>query len=133
MLPNYVGQNGCFDFSIMEHVIRQVIFNMNRLLARTIGPTEEAETSTNRSRGIKIGVQGFAEALSLLGIEYGSEASRSFNVQIAELLYYVALDESANLTRLFGVYPSFKNSPLSRGLLQFDLWEKDPVANRHDW
>ncbi|KAJ2925229.1 hypothetical protein H1R20_g11888, partial [Candolleomyces eurysporus] len=133
VLPNYVTKDGTFDFPTLEYVIRQVVFNMNRLLARTVAPTEEAETSAYRSKAIKIGVQGFAETLSLMDIEYGSIASRCLNMEIAETIYYVAVDESANLTSLFGIYPDFKNSPVSRGLLQFDLWEKIPAGNRFDW
>ena len=32
-----------------------------------------------------------------------------------------------------GAYSSFKNSPLSQGMLQFDLWESQPTSERYDW
>jgi len=32
-----------------------------------------------------------------------------------------------------GAYSSFKGSPLSEGILQFDLWESQPTSERYDW
>jgi len=32
-----------------------------------------------------------------------------------------------------GAYSSFKGSPLSDGILQFDLWESQPTSERYDW
>ena len=32
-----------------------------------------------------------------------------------------------------GAYSSFKGSPISEGLLQFDLWNVKPYSNRYDW
>ena len=32
-----------------------------------------------------------------------------------------------------GAYSSFKGSPLSEGILQFDLWESQPTSKRYDW
>tara|TARA_Y100000389_G_scaffold175039_2_gene185492 strand:+ start:2602 stop:5157 length:2556 start_codon:yes stop_codon:yes gene_type:complete len=32
-----------------------------------------------------------------------------------------------------GAYSSFKGSPLSEGILQFDLWDSQPTSKRYDW
>ena len=32
-----------------------------------------------------------------------------------------------------GAYSSFKGSPLSEGILQFDLWESQPTSERYNW
>lgn len=32
-----------------------------------------------------------------------------------------------------GAYASFENSPASKGILQFDLWEVDPTNKRYNW
>ena len=32
-----------------------------------------------------------------------------------------------------GSYQSFENSPASKGILQFDLWNKEPTPNRYNW
>ena len=33
----------------------------------------------------------------------------------------------------YGAYHSFEGSPASKGILQFDMWNKEPTANRYDW
>jgi hypothetical protein len=47
-------------------------------------------------------------------------------------MYYHATDESALLGRMFGSYDKFEGSPLSKGILQPDLWKVEPVT-KHDW
>jgi ribonucleotide reductase alpha subunit len=32
-----------------------------------------------------------------------------------------------------GAYSSFEGSPSAQGLLQYDLWNKEPVSDRYDW
>ena len=34
---------------------------------------------------------------------------------------------------LLGAYSSFKGSPASKGILQFDMWSKEPTNRRYDW
>ena len=34
---------------------------------------------------------------------------------------------------LYGTYSSFKGSPTSQGILQFDMWSTEPTPNRYDW
>jgi ribonucleotide reductase alpha subunit len=42
--------------------------------------------------------------------------------------------EIINLENDFiGAYSSFKGSPLSEGILQFDLWDSLPISKRYDW
>ena len=43
-------------------------------------------------------------------------------------------NEFLNLPKnLCGAYSSFVNSPASKGILQFDLWNVDPGQERYDW
>tara|TARA_B100000886_G_scaffold340548_1_gene311123 strand:+ start:12688 stop:15126 length:2439 start_codon:yes stop_codon:yes gene_type:complete len=32
-----------------------------------------------------------------------------------------------------GAYSSFEGSPISKGIFQFDMWNKKPATNRYDW
>lgn len=44
------------------------------------------------------------------------------------------LNEFVNLaSEHLGAYSTFTGSPAAQGLLQFDLWDKDPPSNRYDW
>ena len=46
--------------------------------------------------------------------------------------YLGLIFEECNLTKYRGAYSSFDGSPASRGLLQYDLWNKQPEGN-WDW
>ena len=35
--------------------------------------------------------------------------------------------------QLCGAYSSFVNSPASKGILQFDMWDVEPTSQRYDW
>ena len=42
------------------------------------------------------------------------------------------MSASKDLAKAHGAYDTFKGSPLSKGLFQFDLWGVQP-SNRWDW
>ena len=53
---------------------------------------------------------GFAHALALLGIRYGSPESEDFAALVGHLLWTSALEESENLGHARGVYPAWQPS-----------------------
>eukprot|EP01000_Liburna_glaciale_P004925 NODE_451_length_993_cov_1460.794492_g287_i0.p1 GENE.NODE_451_length_993_cov_1460.794492_g287_i0~~NODE_451_length_993_cov_1460.794492_g287_i0.p1 ORF type:complete len:309 (-),score=73.78 NODE_451_length_993_cov_1460.794492_g287_i0:67-966(-) len=55
------------------------------------------------------------------------------NEDIFETLYFGALEASCELAAKDGKYSSFEGSPVSKGMLQFDMWGKVPKSNRWDW
>ena len=69
-----------------------------------------------------------------------SEASLENVIKIDNKLEYILNKlqpikaEIDNLDQDYiGSYSSFKGSPLSEGILQFDLWESQPIGERYDW
>jgi ribonucleoside-diphosphate reductase alpha chain len=65
-------------------------------------------------------------------IPFESEEALSVNEKIFETIYYAALTASMELAKVHGHYESYPGSPISKGLLQFDLWNKTP-GDRYDW
>lgn len=63
--------------------------------------------NTMATRKIGVGVMGFAHALILCGIRYGSPESEAFAERIAKLLMSAARAESERLARKFGPYPAW--------------------------
>lgn len=132
-LPSFVDDDGTFDFLHFEEVVRHVILSLNRVLERTTFPTREAFRAAKHTRSLGLGVQGLADALVRMNLPFDSPEARSFNEELSEALYYFSMDESCNLTKLFGTYPAFKGSPTSQGLFQFDLWDSPGNPRRYDW
>lgn len=130
-LPRFVHE-GVFDFDKLYEVTYQVTRNLNRIIDNNYYPVEEARYSNTRHRPIGLGVQGLADVFILLRLPFESEAARELNKNIFETIYYAALCASKDLAKNEGAYETFKGSPLSKGLFQFDLWGVSP-GNRHDW
>ena len=47
-------------------------------------------------------------------------------------MYHAALEASMEASKEEGPYSSFKGSPASEGILQFDMWNVTP-SSRYDW
>ena len=85
-----------------------------------------------KNRPIGIGVQGLADAFILMRYPFDSDEAQKLNSEIFEAIYYGALKESCELAKLHGPYESYAGSPVSQGILQFDMWNVTP-SNRWDW
>ena len=108
--------------------------NLNRVIDRNFYPTENAKRSNFRHRPIGIGVQGLADVFIMCGLAFGSEESRNMNAYIFETMYHAALEASCELAELYGPYETFEGSPASKGILQFDMWDRQPrFSGMYDW
>lgn len=130
-LPRFVGGN-TFDFEKLYQITYQATKNLNRIIDNNYYPVEEAHNSNVRHRPIGLGVQGLADAFILMRLPFESELAKVLNKNIFETIYFAAMTASKDLAKQHGAYESFKGSPLSKGLFQFDLWGVKP-SERHDW
>ena len=49
-------------------------------------------------------------------------------------MYHGALEASCEIAEKQGAYESFEGSPISEGILQFDMWDREPVhSGFYDW
>jgi ribonucleotide reductase alpha subunit len=55
------------------------------------------------------------------------------NTDIHETIYFAAMEASMELAKKDGAYETFKGSPVSKGIFQFDMWGVTPGSNRWDW
>jgi ribonucleoside-diphosphate reductase alpha chain len=63
---------------------------------------------------------------------FESIEAKLLNRAIFETIYFAALTESCALAKEQGYYQTYPGSPISQGLLQFDLWNEKP-SSRWDW
>jgi len=134
-LPAFIIK-GVFDFDALRGAVRVATRNLNRVIDVNFYPTVETERSNMRHRPIGLGVQGLADVFAMLGLAWESEAAADLNQRIFEHLYYAAVDESAEIAAVEGPYSSFAGSPISKGLLQPDLWAVVPLTETDktlDW
>jgi ribonucleoside-diphosphate reductase alpha subunit len=139
-LPAFIReQDGIFDYDELHRVTKIVTLNLNDVIDRNYYPVQEAKNSNMKHRPIGIGVQGLADVFSMLGVAFDSDEASEINSRIFETMYHAALEKSVELTKVHGRYESFRGSPASEGLLQFDLaggaskfqWHYDWNEMRH--
>ncbi len=133
-LPTYVNnETKQFDFQKLYDVTYHVTGNLNRVIDVNYYPVEEARNSNMRHRPIGLGVQGLADTFAMLGMYFESDEAKALNKEIFETIYFAACTASKDAAMVDGPYSSFKGSPASKGLLQFDLWDMNEHSGRWDW
>ena len=130
-LPKFVI-DGKFDFEKLFKVTYRVTRNLDKVIDANYYPVPEARNSNMRHRPIGIGVQGLADTFILMRQAFESEEARQLNKDIFETIYYSALTASKDLAIEKGTYESYKGSPVSQGILQFDMWNVKP-SDRWEW
>ncbi|HLV43280.1 MAG TPA: ribonucleoside-diphosphate reductase subunit alpha, partial [Brumimicrobium sp.] len=130
-LPKYVTEDG-FDHDTLFDVTYQATINLNRIIDGNYYPVEEARNSNMRHRPIGLGVQGLADAFILLRMPFDSPEAKQLNKEIFETIYYASMTASKDLAKAEGPYESWKGSPISKGVFQFDMWNVTP-SDRWEW
>jgi ribonucleoside-diphosphate reductase alpha chain len=132
-LNKFVTANKTFDFDMLHSVAKSVTYNLNQVIDVNYYPTEKTRTSNMRHRPIGIGVQGLADTFMMMDFAFNSSEAKQLNTNIFETIYHAALETSVELSKLHGPYDSFKGSPASKGVLQFDMWNVEPGNSRYNW
>lgn len=130
-LPMFV-KNGAFDFQRLYQVVQVITRNLNKIIDLNFYPVKEARNSNMRHRPIGIGIQGLADIFMMLKYPFASPEAKKLNKDIFETIYFGALTSSNDLAREHGPYASYEGSPVSKGVLQYDMWGVAP-SDRWDW
>lgn len=131
-LPKYVKEDRSFDYEALENVTKVITKNLNKIIDLNNYPVIEAKNSNMRHRPIGLGVQGLADAFMKMRIPFESDEALDVNEKIFETIYWAAVNASHELAVELGPYSTFEGSPMSKGIFQFDMWNKKP-SNRYNW
>ncbi len=121
-----------YNYRKLGEITKVLTQNLNNIIDYNFYPTPETKRSNMRHRPIGIGVQGLANVFYEMGISFDSPEAREVNKNIFECIYYHALEKSMEISRVEGPYETFKGSPASRGILQFDMWHMDGSGVKHN-
>ena len=123
------------DYNKLYQLSYELTLNLNKVIDKNYYPTEKTRNSNMNHRPIGIGVQGLADLFIKLRLPFESDVSRKINKYIFETIYYGALNASHDLACKDGKYSTFDNSPLSKGIFQFNLWNlpEDNLSGFWDW
>ncbi len=134
-LPKFVKKSDkklIYDYDALYETAKLATKNLDEVIDINFYPTDKTERSNNKHRPIGLGIQGLADVYFKLGIAYESEEAKEINKLIFETIYFGALEASCELAKDKGAYETFKNSPISEGKFQFDLWNVNP-SSKWDW
>lgn len=132
-LTKFVDENELkFDFHKLKEIIRVVVRNLNKIIDVTHYPLPESEKSNKRHRPIAISASGIADVFIKMRMPFDSEIANKLNQEIFETIYYSALEESCELAKKIGTYETYEHSPISKGILQYDMWNAKP-SDLLDW
>ena len=132
-LPKFVTEDGKFDHQRLYEITKVATVNLNKVIEINYYPIEEARKSNMRHRPIGLGVQGLADAFIMLRMPFDSEEARGLNKDIFETIYFAAMEASMEEAKKYGAYETFKGSPVSKGIFQFDMWGVTPSSGRWNW
>lgn len=133
-LPKYVNEEtGEYDFQRLYDVTYVATKNLNRVIDVNYYPVEEARNSNMRHRPIGLGVQGLADAFIQMRMPFDSPEARKLNKDIFETIYFAAMTASKDEAIEQGPYETFKGSPVSKGIFQYDMWGVTPDSGLWDW
>jgi ribonucleoside-diphosphate reductase alpha subunit len=127
-LPRFVI-DGKFDHQKLYDVTYQVTLNLNKIIDNNYYPVEEARNSNLKHRPIGLGIQGLADVFIMLRMPFESDAAKVLNKNIFETIYFAAMTASKDIAIREGAYQTFKGSPLSKGIFQFDMWDVSATEN----
>lgn len=130
-LPRFVS-NGSFDHLKLFEVTQVITKNLNHIIDSNSYPINQAKTSNLKHRPIGIGIQGLADVFLMLRLPFESEKARQHNIEIFETIYYGAMTASKELAKLNGPYETYADSPVSKGIFQYDMWNVQP-GPRWNW
>ena len=131
-LPKFI-ENGRFNHEKLYEITKVATRNLNKIIDVNYYPVEEAKNSNMRHRPIGLGVQGLADVFISLRMPFDSDEARRLNEDIFETIYFGAMTASNELAKIDGPYSTYKGSPVSKGIFQFDMWGVTPRSGRWDW
>lgn len=134
-----------YDFVELGKISRSLVRNIEKVIDHNLYLFDDHKIKdlNTGTRPLGIGVSGLDDAFKVLDLIYGSRESIILNKMIFACMYFNAISESNEMAKTLGEYKFFRTgnckvfnpetkrmetltgSPLSNGLYQFDLWDRE--------
>lgn len=123
-LSVFLGEDKTWDWDRLKEAARAAVRQLDNLCDITQTPIPEAMHSNQQTRAIGLGIMGLSDVLEKLSYCYESKEAYDLVDQLTEFISYHAIDQSADLAKELGSYPTFAGSGWSKGLLPIDTVDK---------
>jgi len=136
VLKNFI-QDGEFNHNLLYKEVRKVVSALNKVVDINSYSTEKGRKGGLEQRAIAIGTQGLADVFYLMDYVFTSDEAKKLNKEIFETIYFAAISESMELCKSgdYLPYEFFDDSPMSKGIFQFDMWglKDNELSGRWNW
>ena len=119
--------DGAFDFEKLAHTVKVAVPMLDRVIDINYYPIAQAASANERWRPVGLGLMGLQDVFFQLKLAFDSPEAQYLSAKIQEEIYYHALVASCELAEKFGPHPSFEETRMAAGKLQFDLWSITPA------
>jgi ribonucleoside-diphosphate reductase alpha chain len=119
-------KDGAFDFAKLAETVRVAVPMLDRVIDINYYPIEKAASANARWRPVGLGLMGLQDVFFQLRLPFDSPQAQRLSARIQEEIYFHALTASCELAEKLGPHPSFAETRLAAGQLQFDLWGVKP-------
>lgn len=119
--------DGVFDFEKLARTVRSAVPMLDRVIDINHYPIPQAASANARWRPIGLGIMGLQDVFFLLKLPFDAPEAQALSARIQEEIYFHALQASCALAEKDGPHPSFAETRLADGHLQFDFWGVRPA------
>lgn len=110
------GDKQEIDWKELEQTTKLAIRFLDDVIERNPYPLPEIDKTVKMNRRVGLGVMGWADLLFMLGVPYDSQEAISLAEKVMSFINDKAHDESRNLAKIRGAFPScsdsiYKNNP----------------------
>jgi ribonucleoside-diphosphate reductase alpha subunit len=123
---NKFVDNNTYSYSKLHNIVKQIVYNINRVIEITYYPTSECKHTNLSDRPMGIGIQGVADLFHILKLSYASVEAIELEQNIMETIYHACIETSCELAIKYGKYQYFDGSDLSKGIFHFEHYSTKP-------
>lgn len=124
--------DGAFDFKKLAETVQTAVPMLDRVIDINFYPVPQASKANARWRPVGLGLMGLQDVFFQLRLAFDSAEAQALSAKIQEEIYFHALSASCELAEKMGSHPSYADTRLAAGELQFDLWKIEP-AEQQRW
>ena len=104
-----------FDYALLGETVEQAVHFLDNVIDANNYPLEKISETTRASRKIGLGVMGWADALLMLGITYGSDEAVALAEKVMGYINNMGHAASSKLAEQRGTFPLFSVSIIKDG------------------
>jgi ribonucleoside-diphosphate reductase alpha chain len=123
--------NGTFDWAALERDIKIFVRFLDNVNDITNVPLPEQQETVKNKRRIGLGIFGYASALMMLKIPYGSKQALELTEKLMAFVYNNAYRASSNLAVEKGVFPEYDAEQYLKGEYIKGLWKETQEIIAH--